>query len=88
MADRDPWHPVKRLEEALFMGLRLREGIDAQFLGERYGVDIQGAFGEVWDTAEQRGLVVREGNIIRLTRAGCLGSNAVFGALIDHLPVE
>lgn len=88
MAERDPWHPVKRLEEALFMGLRLRDGIDTRLLGARYGLDIQGAFEKVWETAEQNGLVVRERDFIRLTRAGCLRSNAVFGALIGHLPLE
>ena len=88
VAEQDPWHPVRRLEEALFMGLRLRDGVDACRLGLRYGIDVLEAYRTVWDTAEADGLLVRSGDNIRLTRPGRLRSNIVFGALLGHLPVE
>ena len=88
VAERDRWHPVRRLEEALFMGLRLNEGIDAGRIGARYGLDLAVAYRAVWETAEEEGLVVRSGSRIRLTRAGQLRSNVVFGRLLGHLPVK
>ncbi len=88
VASQDPWHPVRRLEEALFMGLRLRDGIDSGRIGSRYGLDLQEAYRTVWESAERQGLLVRTGSRIRLTRAGRLRSNTVFGALLGHLPVE
>lgn len=88
VAELDRWDPVRRLEETLFMGLRLREGVDATRIGARYGLDLQESYRTVWENAEQEGLLVRSGDRIRLTRPGRLQSNAVFGALLGHLPVE
>ncbi len=88
VAEWDRWHPVRRLEEALFMGLRLNEGIDADRIGARYGLDLQEAYRSVWEKAEEQCLVVRNGSRIRLTRAGQLRSNVVFRWLLHHLPVK
>ena len=88
VAEQDPWHPVRRLEEALFMGLRLTNGIDSAWIGERYGLDLQDRYRTVWEEAEARSLLSRKGARIRLTRRGRLQSNVVFGALIGHLPLE
>jgi oxygen-independent coproporphyrinogen-3 oxidase len=88
VAELDGWHPVRRLEEALFMGLRLHAGIDSRRIGARYGVDLQDAYRSVWETAEARGLLKRTGDRIRLTRPGRLRSNSVFEPLLGHLPLE
>jgi oxygen-independent coproporphyrinogen-3 oxidase len=86
--ERDRWHPVRRLEEALFMGLRLREGVDARQVGSRYGLDLLEAYRLVWERAEDQGLLVRDGSRIRLTRSGRLQSNSVFAAVLGHLSIE
>jgi len=85
VAEIDPWNPVRRLEEALFLGLRRVEGIDLAALGARYGLDLATAYAEVWDRHRDAGALVAEGHRIRLTRAGRLRSNAVFRDLIGHL---
>jgi oxygen-independent coproporphyrinogen-3 oxidase len=88
VAEQDRWNPVRRLEEALFMGLRLRDGIDAARIGTRYGLDLVESFRPVWDRAENQGLLIRKGDRIRLTRNGRLRSNSVFVDLLGHLSIE
>lgn len=84
-ADLDPWDPVRRIEEALFMGLRRVDGIDLPWLSERYGIDLRAAFAEVWDRFERRGDIVSDGRMLRLTRSGLLGSNALFTDILGVL---
>lgn len=69
-------------EEALFLGLRVAEGVDLSVLREEFGagrVDgVAGALGE----AVEAGLMERGGEVVRLTGRGRLASNEVFGRLV------
>jgi oxygen-independent coproporphyrinogen-3 oxidase len=78
----DPWDPGRRLQEALITGLRLAAGMDLEALGERYGVDVSALYHECWDRACDDGLLLREGERVRLTRAGMLHANELFANLI------
>jgi oxygen-independent coproporphyrinogen-3 oxidase len=83
--EREPWNPIRRIEEALFMGLRLRSGIDPGELGDRYGIDLWQAYLPVWQGGEEAGLLTREGGRILLTEEGVVRSNEVFREIIGHL---
>jgi oxygen-independent coproporphyrinogen-3 oxidase len=72
----------ERAEEALFTGLRRREGIEVATFGRRYGLDPLGEWREGLDSAEVAGLVVAEAGRLRLTNRGMLLSNEVFRAFV------
>ncbi len=84
-AERWPRDRATRLEEALFMGLRLVEGLDLAALQARYGLDISAAFGSALEPHVRAGRLVHEpGRRMYLTRAGMLVANDVMAVFIGH----
>jgi oxygen-independent coproporphyrinogen-3 oxidase len=71
-----------RLEEALFTGLRLSEGIDIEAAGTRYGQDVWVHYGEALEPFLQEGWLVHDGPRLRLTRAGMLMANEVMAIFV------
>jgi oxygen-independent coproporphyrinogen-3 oxidase len=67
--------------ESLFLGLRLREGVDAAALSGEYGVDLLEAASELVDD----GLLGAEGGRLRLTRKGMVLCNPVLVRLFERL---
>jgi oxygen-independent coproporphyrinogen III oxidase len=72
----------ERLEDALFTGLRLAEGLDIEAIGRRYGVDVWSRFGPSLAPFADAGLLLREGNRLRLTRDGMLLANEIMGVFV------
>ena len=69
-------------EEAMFLGLRMNEGVDLQALGVEFGAELmRGAVAALSDV-EEAGLVEREGSWLRLTARGRMVSNEVFSRLL------
>jgi len=69
------------LEESLFLGLRLNQGIDTESLRESFG-DAFDQQQPVLDDFLCQGLLERVGRCVRLTRRGRLLSNEVFQSFI------
>jgi oxygen-independent coproporphyrinogen-3 oxidase len=84
VATRDAFDPSRRLEEALFLGLRVAEGVDLDVLGARYGQDARTRFASAWERGEAAGLIVRSAGRVRLTTAGRVRSNELFVELIGE----
>ena len=74
--------PDEALEDALFMGLRLVEGIDADSVGRRYGVDVLAKYGEALKPFLEEGWLARDGGRLRLTREGRLMANEVMAVFV------
>lgn len=72
----------ERLEEALFMGLRLTQGVDLDEIGVRYGVDVWAAFGPGLQPHLDHGLLERDRARLRLTRQGMLLANDVMAVFV------
>jgi oxygen-independent coproporphyrinogen-3 oxidase len=72
----------ERLEEALFTGLRLNDGIDAEAAGRRYGVDVFQKYGAALRPFVDAGWLVRDGGRLRLTRDGMLTANEVMAVFV------
>jgi oxygen-independent coproporphyrinogen-3 oxidase len=72
----------ERLEEALFTGLRLAEGIDIDRTGRRYGVDVWARFGAALEPFVTAGVLRREGPRLRLTRDGMLVANEIMAVFV------
>ena len=85
VAEWMPRDAAARCEEALFMGLRLSEGIDLAGMRARYGVDVWARYGERLRPFEHAGHLVHEpGRRIRLTRQGMLVANEAMAVFIDR----
>jgi oxygen-independent coproporphyrinogen-3 oxidase len=75
----------ERLQEALFMGLRLRRGIDLAELGARYGVDLVSRYRSALDPLAAAGLLDKveyHARRLRLTRRGQLLANEVLAVFV------
>jgi oxygen-independent coproporphyrinogen-3 oxidase len=72
----------ERLEEVLFMGLRLKAGLDLNFIKNRYGVDVWGRFGDDLEPFVDAGVLNYDGRSVRLTREGMLVANEVMAVFI------
>jgi len=72
----------ERLEEALFTGLRLSEGIDAEAAGRRYGIDVFEKYGGALQPFIDARWLVQEGGRLRLTRDGMLMANEVMAVFV------
>ena len=73
----------ERLEEALFMGLRLTDGLDLAGLSRRHGIDIWSRYGQNLSAYVSAGLLVHEpGRRLALTRHGMLLANDVMAVFI------
>lgn len=72
----------ERLAEALFTGLRRRDGVDVPLFARRYGAQRVASSLERLRDAQAAGLVEAVGDRLRLTTRGVLLSNEVFRALV------
>ena len=81
--DRRELSPQERLEEALFTGLRLADGIDLRGVKPRYGVDVWARFGAELQPFVDQGLLIYDDERLRLTRAGMLLAHEVMIVFIS-----
>jgi len=75
--------PREQREEALFMGLRLTEGIDLQAIRDTWGVDVLARYGDDLAPFLEEGLVeATPDGRLRLTRNGMLVANEIMVVFI------
>jgi oxygen-independent coproporphyrinogen-3 oxidase len=72
----------ERLEDALFTGLRLTEGLDPSAIRARYGVDVLERYGAALAPHVAAGRLVQEAGRLRLTPAGMLVANDVMTVFV------
>ena len=83
VAERRVLDPDDRIEEALFTGLRLAEGLDLAGFGTRYGVDVWGRYGGELQRFVEAGVLIHEPQRrLALTRSGMLLANEVMAVFI------
>ncbi len=68
--------------EAIFMGLRLNEGIDIHEFGERYGVNLRTRFGSDLKPYMEQGFLIDDDGRWSLSRKGMLLSNEVMRTFV------
>lgn len=74
--------PRERAQDALFTGMRRREGVDLEAFRTAYGVDVLDEHGRELAPSFEAGLVERCGSRLRLTERGVLLSNEVLQAFV------
>jgi oxygen-independent coproporphyrinogen-3 oxidase len=82
IAERHELTNEDRAAEALFMGLRLKEGVSLDEFRAEYGVDVLARFGDELPRLEDAGLIEIGGERLMLTDAGRLLSNEVFVSFV------
>ena len=73
---------AERLEEALFMGLRLIDGLDLQEVKSHYAVDVWQEYGRELQPFVDGGLLVYDGRSLRMPRQGMLLAHEVMAVFI------
>jgi oxygen-independent coproporphyrinogen-3 oxidase len=76
------------LEEALFTGLRLTNGIDVHTVKTRYHEDVWGIYGAALERFRDAGLLIYDGRLLRLSRAGMLLANEIMSQFIGSSVVD
>ena len=76
------------LEEALFTALRLTRGIDVHTVNTRYQTDVWGIYGSALERFRDAGLLIYDGRLLRLTRAGMLLANEVMTVFLQSPVVD
>jgi len=79
---RRPLQMPENLEETLFLGLRLNEGLDWCRLRCEYGQERTASFDATLQQMSARGLLDWKGSVVRLTPAGMLLSNEIFSEFV------
>ena len=78
IAERNALSETDRAVDALFMGLRLKEGISLDSFRSEYGVNVIERYGDELRRLTEAGLIEIGGGRLTLTAAGRLLSNEVF----------
>lgn len=82
VAERRALSPADGLAEAMFMGLRLNQGVALELMRARYGIDVLDTYGPALAPAIDAGLLVTDGATMRLTRRGMLLANEVMQVFV------
>jgi oxygen-independent coproporphyrinogen-3 oxidase len=85
IAEEATLSPVEAADEALVMGLRLREGVDADGIAHRFGLPSIVDWGRV-DRLSNSGHLVREDSHIALTAKGRLVLDHILGEIAATAP--
>src|SRR5262249_28102460 len=81
---RTPVSQQEALEETLFLGLRLNEGVDLERVRVQFGPFVVTVLGPPLVELASMGWIEWQGDVIRLTPEGRLLSNEVFERFISH----
>ena len=73
---------AERVGDALFMGLRLSDGIDERVIERRYGVDVWRQYGSDLQRYVEDGLLMRQDRRMWLTRRGMLLAHEVMAVFV------
>ena len=72
----------EQMEDALFTGLRLTDGLPVEEIRRRYGVDPWQEFGAELEPFREFGWLIYDGGRLRLTRAGMLLAHEIMSVFV------
>jgi len=70
------------MEEHLFLGLRLSDGVSLHAFEREFGRPLESVYGSVVADLRRLGLLYKNGNMLALTQRGMLLSNQVFARFL------
>ena len=72
----------EQMEEFMFLGLRMMEGVSGADFAEAFGCELDSVFGEACERLISEGLLAREGDRYKLTARGIDVSNSVLAEFL------
>ena len=88
VAERRALSVREALEEALFTGLRLTRGLDVNTVNARYGVNVWDIYRRQLEQFLEAGVLIYDGRLLRLSRAGMLLANEIMAKFLDSPVVD
>ncbi len=76
-------HKRQQIEEFMFLGMRMMEGVSREKFREKFGMTLEGIYGTVLQKLQRQGLIEQCEGMVRLTREGIAVSNYVFSEFLD-----
>lgn len=73
---------VEQMEEFMFLGLRMMEGVSKQEFIESFAKDMDTIYGDALQKWIQLGMMVQSGDTVKLTDAGIDVSNTVLSSFV------
>jgi oxygen-independent coproporphyrinogen-3 oxidase len=83
VASAETLSPIRRAGEAMWLGIRRRDGVDLEQIGLRVGLDLQQTFADELEEHHRRGWIHRVGSRVHLTDAGILLADHVGAAYLQ-----
>ena len=81
--DREILSIEEQMEEFIFLGLRKMEGISKKLFQNTFGMTLEQCYGKNIQNMIEKGLLVMEEDVLKLTKAGIDISNYVFTELLS-----
>ncbi len=72
----------QRIEEFMFLGLRMMEGISRSVFQQMFGIKLEAVYGNVLEQLQQQGLLKQQEGRVALTEAGISVSNYVLSEFL------
>lgn len=82
LEDEERLTDKNKINEFIFLNLRLGEGLNVRELKYKFGVDFMSAKGDKIEAFEEKGLLGEKRDVIKLTEEGFLISDFIFGELM------
>lgn len=76
-------HKRQQIEEFMFLGMRMMEGVSREKFREKFGMTLEGIYGTVLQKLQRQGLIEQCEGRVRLTEEGIAVSNYVFSEFLD-----
>ncbi|WP_343031395.1 radical SAM family heme chaperone HemW [Metabacillus lacus] len=70
------------MEEELFLGLRMSDGVSESHFSSKFGIELNRVFQDQIEEGIHKGLLVKSGDMLALTRRGRLLGNEVFSSFL------
>jgi len=82
-AFENPVSESEKIEEGIFLGLRLTEGINTEEFKLNYGINIQQKYSKIIEKYINYGFMICENNNLKLTKQGILLSNSILSDFLE-----
>lgn len=82
VAETEELTPAEAMAETLFLGLRLRRGVEAAAFKKAFGKELDAVYGREIADLKAQGLLEERDGALRLTERGLLLGNVVFRAFV------
>ncbi|MCL4442169.1 MAG: radical SAM family heme chaperone HemW [Firmicutes bacterium] len=78
LEEKEETAPAQEISETMFLGLRLTAGVQRSWFLQRFGIELDQVYGDRVAALVSKGLLLDDGDSVRLSSSGILLANEVF----------